>query len=161
MTQARSTSEGPPTLTRGSSEDAMTQARSASEGPPTLTGGSSESAMTQARSASEGPHFSPSAPNPACLAAGPPDPAAFIQERIQAGSRRLFSEFMAVAERDLITRVLQHTHEKQLHAARILGSTPRACGPRFVPLESPSGVKPIASTTRCRFRKSPASPIRL
>jgi two-component system nitrogen regulation response regulator GlnG len=47
----------------------------------------------------------------------------FVQDRIMAGSEDLYAECLALMERRLITRVLQHTGGNQVQAARILGIT--------------------------------------
>jgi nitrogen regulation protein NR(I) len=47
----------------------------------------------------------------------------FVAERLQAGSRDLYAETLTLMERQLLTRVLNHTHGNQVQAARILGIT--------------------------------------
>jgi two-component system nitrogen regulation response regulator GlnG len=47
----------------------------------------------------------------------------FITERLEAGSRELYSESLAVMERQLLTRVLERTGGNQLRAAELLGIT--------------------------------------
>jgi two-component system nitrogen regulation response regulator GlnG len=47
----------------------------------------------------------------------------FLDERLRAGSRDLYAEALALMERSLITRVLQHTRGNQLQAAKLLGIT--------------------------------------
>jgi two-component system nitrogen regulation response regulator GlnG len=47
----------------------------------------------------------------------------FIHHRLAAGSENLYAECLEQMERELLTRVLQHTHGNQLQAARILGIT--------------------------------------
>ena len=48
---------------------------------------------------------------------------AFIDERLEAGSTKLHDEMVALVERHLLTRVLNHTGGNQLQAAKILGIT--------------------------------------
>jgi two-component system nitrogen regulation response regulator GlnG len=48
---------------------------------------------------------------------------AFISERLQTGTQNLYAESLASMERQLITRVLEHTRGNQLQAAKILGIT--------------------------------------
>ncbi len=45
----------------------------------------------------------------------------FIQERLSAGTKDLYTEWQAVAERHLLGVVLKHTHHNLSQAARILG----------------------------------------
>ena len=45
----------------------------------------------------------------------------FVTDRLRSGSENLREESMALMERDLIARVLQHTHGNQSQAAKILG----------------------------------------
>src|SRR5262249_2454984 len=47
----------------------------------------------------------------------------FIRQRLEAGSQDLYAESLGLMERQLITRVLQHTGGNQVQAARILGIT--------------------------------------
>ncbi|VTR93644.1 response regulator with -like aaa-type and dna-binding domains : Response regulator with CheY-like receiver, AAA-type ATPase, and DNA-binding domains OS=Singulisphaera acidiphila (strain ATCC BAA-1392 / DSM 18658 / VKM B-2454 / MOB10) GN=Sinac_1278 PE=4 SV=1: Response_reg: Sigma54_activat: HTH_8 [Gemmata massiliana] len=47
----------------------------------------------------------------------------FIAERLDAGSRELYSECLTVLERQLLTRVLERTGGNQLRAAELLGIT--------------------------------------
>lgn len=60
-------------------------------------------------------------------ASAPPSPVAlleldrFIQERLRAGSKRLFAEVQDLIDRHLITQVLQHTGNRLTQTARILG----------------------------------------
>ncbi len=60
--------------------------------------------------------------------AGAPGAAAldwgrYINERLEAGSHELYAECLTLMERQLITRVLQHTEGNQLQAAKVLGIT--------------------------------------
>ncbi len=48
---------------------------------------------------------------------------AFVRDQIAAGSETLYAEALARMEREVLVRVLQHTHGNQLQAARILGIT--------------------------------------
>jgi DNA-binding NtrC family response regulator len=52
-----------------------------------------------------------------------PDLDSYIQSRLTAGSEDLHAEILAIVERHLVTRVLNHTSGNQLQAARILGIT--------------------------------------
>ena len=45
----------------------------------------------------------------------------FVAERLEAGSNNLYAEAIAMAERQLLTQVLQHTGGNQLKASGILG----------------------------------------
>jgi DNA-binding NtrC family response regulator len=47
----------------------------------------------------------------------------FIAERLESGSRDIYDECLAVMERHLLPRVLQHTGGNQLRAAELLGIT--------------------------------------
>jgi DNA-binding NtrC family response regulator len=47
----------------------------------------------------------------------------FLDERLRAGSRDLYSEALAQMERSLVTRVLRHTGGNQPQAAKVLGIT--------------------------------------
>jgi two-component system nitrogen regulation response regulator GlnG len=47
----------------------------------------------------------------------------FITERLEAGSRELYGECLAVLERQLLTRVLERTAGNQVRAAELLGIT--------------------------------------
>ncbi|MBX3398146.1 MAG: sigma-54-dependent Fis family transcriptional regulator [Gemmataceae bacterium] len=47
----------------------------------------------------------------------------FVRDQIAAGSETLYAEALARMEREVLVRVLQHTHGNQLQAARILGIT--------------------------------------
>jgi two-component system nitrogen regulation response regulator GlnG len=47
----------------------------------------------------------------------------FVAERLEAGSRELYAECLAVLERQLLTRVLERTGGNQLRAAELLGIT--------------------------------------
>jgi two-component system nitrogen regulation response regulator GlnG len=47
----------------------------------------------------------------------------YINERLDAGSHELYAECLTLMERQLITRVLQHTEGNQLQAAKVLGIT--------------------------------------
>jgi DNA-binding NtrC family response regulator len=47
----------------------------------------------------------------------------FITERLQAGSRDLYAESLALMERQLLTRILDQTGGNQLRAAELLGIT--------------------------------------
>jgi nitrogen regulation protein NR(I) len=58
-------------------------------------------------------------PTPAAF----PDWEHFINERLQGGAQDLYAESLAQMERQLITRVLEHTGGNQLQAAKILGIT--------------------------------------
>lgn len=49
------------------------------------------------------------------------DWARFINERLQTGAVDLYAEALALMEKDLLTRVLQHVGGNQVHAAKILG----------------------------------------
>jgi two-component system, NtrC family, response regulator AtoC len=48
---------------------------------------------------------------------------AFVRDQIATGSETLYAEALARMEREVLVRVLQHTHGNQLQAARILGIT--------------------------------------
>jgi two-component system, NtrC family, response regulator AtoC len=52
-----------------------------------------------------------------------PDWDRFVRDRIGAGSEDLYAESLAHMERQLLTRVLQHTGGNQVQAARLLGIT--------------------------------------
>jgi two-component system nitrogen regulation response regulator GlnG len=54
---------------------------------------------------------------------GPLDWDGFIRQRLEAGAQDLYAESLALLERQLLTRVLQHTGGNQVQAARILGIT--------------------------------------
>jgi two-component system nitrogen regulation response regulator GlnG len=54
---------------------------------------------------------------------GFPDWERFIAERLQNGAQDLYAEALTQMERQLITRVLEHTAGNQLQAAKILGIT--------------------------------------
>jgi two-component system nitrogen regulation response regulator GlnG len=71
------------------------------------------------------PEFLPPTLTSAGAAAGERsgDLAAFIQERLAAGTEDLYGEALTRMERELLTRVLQHTAGNQVQAARILGIT--------------------------------------
>jgi two-component system nitrogen regulation response regulator GlnG len=47
----------------------------------------------------------------------------FVQQRLQAGSNNLYGEARDLMERELLSRVLEHTNGNQLQAAKILGIT--------------------------------------
>src|SRR5205814_1642337 len=47
----------------------------------------------------------------------------FINDRLAAGSEDLYAESLALMERRLLTRILQHTNGNQVQAARLLGIT--------------------------------------
>jgi two-component system nitrogen regulation response regulator GlnG len=47
----------------------------------------------------------------------------FIAERLEAGSRELYGECLAVMERQLLTRILERTGGNQVRAAELLGIT--------------------------------------
>ena len=47
----------------------------------------------------------------------------FIQERLRTGAENLYEETLRRMERQLLTRVLQHTNGNQLQAAKLLGIT--------------------------------------
>jgi two-component system nitrogen regulation response regulator GlnG len=47
----------------------------------------------------------------------------FVKERLEAGSRDLYGECLALMERQLLTRVLERTGGNQLRAAELLGIT--------------------------------------
>ncbi len=60
--------------------------------------------------------------------ASAPEPAGFdwdrfVRDRLRAGSEDLYAEALALMERELITRVLNHCGGNQVQAARILGIT--------------------------------------
>lgn len=71
------------------------------------------------------PDFLPSlaAPEPIVAPAGNVDWDSFITSRLQAGSQDLYAEMLGQMERQLLTRVLNHTAGNQLQAAKILGIT--------------------------------------
>jgi DNA-binding NtrC family response regulator len=48
---------------------------------------------------------------------------AFIEERLQTSSQDLYAEALAQMEKQLLTRVLEHTRGNQLQAAKVLGIT--------------------------------------
>jgi two-component system nitrogen regulation response regulator GlnG len=50
-----------------------------------------------------------------------PDWERFLEERLAAGSQDLYAEWLALAERYLLTRVLHQTRGNQVQAARLLG----------------------------------------
>jgi two-component system nitrogen regulation response regulator GlnG len=45
----------------------------------------------------------------------------FLEQRLKVGTEDLYAEWLALAERDLLTRVLRHTGWNQVRAARTLG----------------------------------------
>jgi len=45
----------------------------------------------------------------------------FVERRLQTGSEQLYDEWLALAERQLLTQVLRHTNGNQSQAAKILG----------------------------------------
>src|SRR5262249_274164 len=47
----------------------------------------------------------------------------FIAQQLKAGSDNLYAEAVAMMERQLLTRVLEHTGGNQLQAAKLLGIT--------------------------------------
>jgi two-component system nitrogen regulation response regulator GlnG len=47
----------------------------------------------------------------------------FVNDRLAAGSENLYAESLALMERRLLTRILQHTSGNQVQAARLLGIT--------------------------------------
>jgi two-component system nitrogen regulation response regulator GlnG len=47
----------------------------------------------------------------------------FVNDHIEAGSENLYEESLVLMEREVLTRVLQHTSGNQVQAARILGIT--------------------------------------
>ena len=63
----------------------------------------------------------PLADDSAIPKSGLPDCERFISERVQAGSESLYAEWIALAERDLIIRVLTRTGGNQVQAAKLLG----------------------------------------
>jgi two-component system nitrogen regulation response regulator GlnG len=74
------------------------------------------------------PEFLPSAiredrPLAILTAAEVPEWEKFVSERLQAETRELYAEALALMERYLLTRVLRHTGGNQLQAAKILGIT--------------------------------------
>jgi two-component system, NtrC family, response regulator AtoC len=81
-------------------------------------------ALLQMRGSVLLPEFLPSSVlAPAPSPAGGPDWDAFVRERVAAGSEDLYAECLDRMERQLLTRVLQHTEGNQVQAARILGIT--------------------------------------
>jgi DNA-binding NtrC family response regulator len=64
---------------------------------------------------------------PAAEAGAPARPALdwdrYVAERLDAGSRELYADCLAVMERQLLTRVLERTGGNQLRAAELLGIT--------------------------------------
>ena len=52
---------------------------------------------------------------------GAVDLGQFVEQRLRAGTEDLHAEWLALTERDLITRVLRHTGGNQIRAAKILG----------------------------------------
>ena len=63
----------------------------------------------------------------------------FLQERLRAGSTRLFAEVQELVERHLLTRLLRHTRGNQLRAAQILGITRGKLRSRLRSLGIPAG----------------------
>jgi DNA-binding NtrC family response regulator len=56
--------------------------------------------------------------------APPPDAVdlgQFLEQRLKAGTEDLYAEWLALTERDLLTRVLRHTGWNQVRAAKTLG----------------------------------------
>jgi two-component system nitrogen regulation response regulator GlnG len=47
----------------------------------------------------------------------------FIDDRLEAGTENLYADWLALTDRELLTRVLRHTHGNQVQAAKILGIT--------------------------------------
>ena len=45
----------------------------------------------------------------------------FLEQRLRAGTENLYAEWLALTERDLLTRVLRHTGWNQVRAAKTLG----------------------------------------
>ncbi|MBY0521946.1 MAG: hypothetical protein K2R98_01020 [Gemmataceae bacterium] len=90
-----------------------------------------QSVLKRAILATTGPVLLPDFLPDALRASDPPLPAtsgksfsdAFIVERLQAGAENLYAESLALMERQLIVRILEHTQGNQLQAARILGIT--------------------------------------
>ena len=58
---------------------------------------------------------------PPAAAAGLPGWEQFLHDRLRAGAQDLYPEALALMERDLLTRVLDHTDGNQLRAAKVLG----------------------------------------
>jgi two-component system nitrogen regulation response regulator GlnG len=71
------------------------------------------------------PDFLPSLtePEPAVLLGDNRDWDGFITRQLQNGSEDLYAELLALVERHLLTRVLNHTAGNQLQAAKLLGIT--------------------------------------
>ncbi|OWK40280.1 sigma-54-dependent transcriptional regulator [Fimbriiglobus ruber] len=63
------------------------------------------------------------APVPVAGSTGGFDWDHFVQQRIAAGVESLYAEAVTAMEREVLLRVLQHTHGNQVQAARILGIT--------------------------------------
>jgi two-component system nitrogen regulation response regulator GlnG len=86
-------------------------------------------ALLQMRGSVMLPEFLPAAvrapvgPREPAEAANGADLDRFVQERLAAGSEDLYAECLALMERRLLTRVLQHTSGNQVQAARVLGIT--------------------------------------
>jgi two-component system nitrogen regulation response regulator GlnG len=49
------------------------------------------------------------------------DSRQFLEQRLRAGTENLYAEWLALTERDLLTRVLRHTGWNQVRAAKTLG----------------------------------------
>jgi two-component system nitrogen regulation response regulator GlnG len=66
----------------------------------------------------------PTAPADAARAEAPPcDLQAFVSERLRGGSHDIYAEAVAMLDRYVLARVLQHTHGNQSQAAKLLGIT--------------------------------------
>jgi two-component system nitrogen regulation response regulator GlnG len=86
-----------------------------------------EQALLQMRGSVLFPEFLPATLGTGAAPAGEgpaePDWERFVRGRLEAGAEGLYAECLAVMERQLLKRVLQHTSGNQLQAARILGIT--------------------------------------
>ena len=51
----------------------------------------------------------------------PADQGRFLEQRLREGTEDLYAEWLALTERDLLTRVLRHTAWNQVRAAKTLG----------------------------------------
>jgi len=67
------------------------------------------------------PAYLRTTPRPSEVAGGLSEWDNFLNDRLQAGSKELHAEWLALTERHLLTRVLRHTGGNQVQAARILG----------------------------------------
>ena len=87
-----------------------------------------QSVLKQALLQARGPVLLPDFLPPAIRSPAPPAPAepvvdlaAFIEQRLQAGSQDLYAEALGLMERQLLTRVLRQCGGNQVQAAQLLG----------------------------------------